>query len=288
MTLSENRQSGIGASEAAAAIGLGPRMQLWAQKTGRLDPPNLDEVEAVQWGKLLESVIVQTFGERTGRKVDHNDTADMIWHRDYPWMFATPDAIQESDKFPDIGILEAKNVGSYLAADWRDDPPLQFQVQLQHQLEVMDASWGSLCALIGGNHFRWFDAERNPRFISTMIEKEQEFWTLVVSDTPPPPDGSIATTETLKRLYPKDDGEIVNLPLEAEQWDRDRLEYKAVKKEAEEKIRAAENRIKGALGPATTGVLSDGTRYTFKQQVVHYKAKEAYTSRYRVLRRKKG
>ena len=132
-----------------------------------------------------------------------------------------------------------------------------------------------------------FDVDRDDKFIEAMIEKEAFFWTQVLDKIPPEPDGSIATTDTLKRLYPEDSGEIVPLPAEAAEWDRDIVISKGVIKRVESEKRAAENKLKAALGTATTGVLPTGGRYTFKQQTNNYPAKEAFSTSFRVLRRAK-
>ena len=58
------RRSGIGSSDAAAAVGLNPyksQLELWMEKTGRggalpqLDPN--DEASPMYWGTLLEPIV---------------------------------------------------------------------------------------------------------------------------------------------------------------------------------------------------------------------------------------
>lgn len=281
------RRKSIGASDAPAVI-LGPQFPIWAEKTGQAEPPDLDQVEAVQIGKELEPTIVEMYVRRNpGRDVAYNLHQKPITHAEYPFLTATLDATQV-DPVKGPGVLEAKNAGEYKLRDWCDEGPLKFQIQLQHQIACKGTSWGTLCALIGGNKFRSFDMERNDDFIETMIEQEAYFWSLVVDGVPPDPDGSIATAECLKKLYPGDSGEIIDLPVESNDWDQLIVAAKASRKTMEGVIRENENRIKAALGNATTGVLPDGSRYTWKSQTAHHDAKEAYDSRFRVLRRKKG
>jgi len=278
-----DRTKSIGASEAFRAVNLD--FSLWAEKTGLAEPPSLDDVEAVYWGTALEDRIINRFAEVTGRAVLHNRVCAVFQHPQYPFMTATPDAEQAGKGGKGMVPLEVKNVGYYLAKEWRDEPPLRFQVQLQHQVAVLGADWGSLCALIGGNRLRWFDMDRNEKFIQVMIEQERAFWALVKSKTPPPADGSIATTEVLKRLYPKDDGEVIALPMESREWDTTIQDAKQNLKADKLILTEYENKMKAALGTATRGVLPSGGSYTFKQQVVNHKAKEAFRSTHRVLRR---
>jgi len=288
--MTNDRTQSIGASDAPAVV-CGPQFPIWAQKTGLAEPPDLDAVEAVQWGKILEATIAQTYAMRTGRTVTHNAAADVTRHPDHHFMTATLDA-EQTDPKRGIGVLEIKNVGewmvkgrSHTTGNWEDEPPLRFQVQLQHQLAVTGMSWGTLCALIGGNKLRWFDMDMNVSFMCAMIEKEAAFWELVKSKTPPPPDGSIATADTLRRMYPKGkEGEIIALPPEADDWDIARLAGLCDKVIAEVKIRTADNLLKAALGTATKGILPSGGHYTFT--TTERKGYQVKPTSFRVLRRK--
>ena len=47
--------------------------------------------------------------------------------------------------------------------------------------------------------------------IRDRYELEREFWQLVEADTPPDPDGSDSAGQALQALYPRDQGECVNL-----------------------------------------------------------------------------
>jgi putative phage-type endonuclease len=279
-----NRTDSIGASDAPKVI-CGPQFPLWAEKTGLAPAPDLDHIEAVKRGTQLEPLICEMFREETGRKVRHNAAAQVTHHPDLAWMTATLDATQHHPT-RGRGALEIKNVGEYLKADWEEEPgPLRFQIQLQHQLAVTGLEWGSLCALIGGNKLRWFDMDREQDFIDAMIDKEAFFWTQVLEKQPPAADGSIATREALKALYPEDSGQTIALPPEAAEWDTVLQATKAEIKSLELEKRELENKIKGELGNNAIGVLPSGGRYTFKTQTSHYKAKEAYDSSFRVLRR---
>jgi len=281
-----SRLTSIGASDAPKVV-LGPQFPTWAEKTGIAAPPDLDAVEAVQWGNILEGTIAATYAERTGRKVEHNANAAVTRHPELPFLTATLDAIQ-TDRERGIGALEVKNVGEYLLKDWEDGPPLRFQVQLQHQLAVTGMPWGTLCALIGGNKLRHFDMARNERFIHWMIQRETEFWAMVVDRVPPEPDGSNATTDCVKLLYPNCTYKIVDLPAEAVGVDEELQVLKIDLKRRTQERQWLENKMKVWIGDASVGVLPNGVRYSWKQQTAHHEAKAAYDSIYRVLRRKKG
>ncbi len=302
------RKNSIGASDAAAALSASPwksQFQLWSEKVGLAEPPSLDDNEAVKWGKRLEKVILQAYAEDSGRTVSYGADVDpdafellctrnpMIGNRDVTYrhpdrlfMTATPDAFTKREKSNDLGVVEAKAVGYWLGKDWEKEPPLHYQIQVQHQLAVTGLEWGSLAVLIAGQKLLWFDVDRDDAFIEQMMAKEAWFWTQVLDKVPVPVDGSIATTDTLRRLYPKDDGEIIPLPRDAAAWDADLAEAKLWLANWDKVKRHAENKLKAALGNATCGILPNGDQYTFKQQTNHYPAKEASESSFRVLRRK--
>jgi len=289
MTTTIDRNTGLGASDAAAAIGVSPwksRFSLWGEKTGLVEPPDLSEKEAVQWGTYLQPRIAEVYAERTGRIVRQNRADIARHHPDHPWMWATPDASQRENGGA-IGCLEIKTTNAFAGDQWSDEPPLYYQCQLQHQLAVTGYEWGTLCVLIGGQKLVWFDQPRHDRFIAAMIEKEAEFWALVVSQTPPPVDGSADTAEALKRLYTAEDGTTIDLPAEAAEWDRELRQAKEQIKALEGIKREMENKLKGALGQATYGLLPDGGRYQWKERERNEQAREARTITYRELRRLK-
>jgi len=281
------RKGGIGGSDAAAAIGISPwksRFQLWSEKVGLIEQPDLDS-EAIEWGTRLEPIIAAAYREKTGRAVHVGEPFQITRHPDREWMMATLDATQEVDgRGP--GVLQIKTTSAFHLAEWEDEPPLHYQVQVIHEMLVARLTWGTLCVLVGGQKLRWFDLDLHERFASALTEKEAEFWHLVQSETPPEVDGSEATREALLLLYPKDSGEVVTLPDDASAWDAELCQAKTAIKEAEARKSLAENQLKAAIGNASMGLLPTGQAYTFKAQTTHYKAKEACEATYRVLRRK--
>ena len=118
-----------------------------------------------------------------------------------------------------------------------------------------------------------------------MVAKLDEFWGYVERREMPPVDESEATAKALARIYPEDDGETVDLPIEASKWDEELEEIKARQKKVKEERTALENKIKAALGVATFGQLPDGGRFSWKLQ-----ERSGYTvkpTQFRVLKRLK-
>ena len=283
----EARRKGIGGSDAPSILGFGRHspLELFGIKTGVIEEDDLSKLEFVHFGNVLEGVIAEEYERRTGRVVTR--VTEQYQSEAHPFMLCHPDGIIESSDNPDPGVLEIKTASAWLAAKWEDEPPLAYQVQLQHNLITTGRDWGSLACLIGGNQFRWMDFELNERFGKVLIEREAEFWGYVERCEPPPLSQIEGDARALAALYPSvKDLETVALPPEAFEWDAQRLEavdeikkHQAIKKEAE-------NQLKAALGEHAVGFMTDGISYSWNEQT-----RKSYTvaeATYRVLRRHKA
>ncbi|AEG71169.1 GP47 (plasmid) [Ralstonia solanacearum Po82] len=72
----EVRKTGIGCSDAAAAVGLSPyksQLELWMEKTNRdadlPKPDPKDTTEPTYWGTMLEPIVAASYTQQIGRKV---------------------------------------------------------------------------------------------------------------------------------------------------------------------------------------------------------------------------
>jgi putative phage-type endonuclease len=291
----ERRMIGIGSSDAPAILGISPyksALQLYHEKRGVL-PPHRAEIEQLRWGNILERPIAQRYAEETERQVEH--LADphkytLLRHRERIWQHASLDGIvfahagAMTAPGPGVGVLEVKNASSYVGERWKDEPPVEFLVQLQHQLAVTGAAWGSIAALIGGVMFVWQDIARDQAFIDKLTELELLFSERIVAGNPPEPDGTEHARAFLNWLYPKDTGEIIQLPPTMIDVANDYAHAKTEIKGWEERKRAAENQIIAAIGDAALGVLPNGDQFSYKLQ-----SRKAFTvaeNSFRVLRMK--
>ena len=196
------RRGGIGSSDAAAAVGLSPYkspLELWLEKTGRKEGPDLSGSEAVFWGTTLEAIIANVYAARTGNKVRRVNA--VLQHPKHPFMLANLDRAVGSD-----GVLEVKTAGGHSAQFWEDGVPEHYQCQVIHQLAVTGKAWADVAVLIGGQDFRIYRIERDESQITDLIERESAFWQLVESDVQPAVDGSESSGSALSFLYPRDSG----------------------------------------------------------------------------------
>lgn len=278
------RMTGIGASDSPAILGLSPfksEFQVWAEKSGEVEPEDLSDNEPVEFGIRLERPIAEAYADRTGRSVAMWPQFEIVRDPERKWFCCTPDATQHDDAKGE-GLLQIKTTSAYKSAEWSDGPPEYYLVQLQHELAVTGFDWGTLVVLIGGQRLRYFDCERNDRFIAALIPRLEKFWRMVESGQPPPIDGSLATAKILARLHPDDDGSTVALPMECIEWAKKLQDAKAAIKAQKELEQEAENHLIAAIGDSTYGILPDGTRWSWKSQT--RKAHSVKESTFRVLR----
>lgn len=215
------RQQGIGASDAAAAVGISPyqsQLELWMIKTGRMSgmpEPSLDEVRSpVYWGNVLEPIVAAHYTRKTGRKVRRVNAVLQHPDPDKAWMLANLDyAVVGSDE---VQVLECKTAGEFGARLWKDGVPEYYQCQVQHQLAVTGKQSADVAVLICGQEFRVYRIERDDALIQELIKLERQFWHWVETDTPPPADGSDSADRALRQLYPHDHGEVLDFTAHAD------------------------------------------------------------------------
>lgn len=258
------RRDGIGASDAAAVLGESPFASPFAVYCDKLGlSEQIAETEQMLWGRLLEPVVADRYQAETGRQLVDPGRFTLRTSASRPFMLATLDReILGDARGP--GVLEIKTTNQFRGDNWADEPPVQYQIQVQHQLAVTGYAWGSLAVLIGGQRFLWCDVERNDRFIALMIEREAEFWDRVLRQDAPDPAATKADRALLAALYPQDTGEVIDLPGEALGWDAQRIEAAEQIKHWESVRDAAENLLKAQIGAASVGVLSNGIKYTWR------------------------
>ncbi|HDR9760803.1 TPA: lambda-exonuclease family protein [Burkholderia cepacia] len=199
------RRTGIGGSDAAAAVGLSPYMsplELWLDKTGRADGlprPDPDDTNSpTYWGTLLEPVVAASYTKQTGNRVRRVNA--VLRHPTIPFMLANLD--REIVGVSDVQILECKTAGEFGARLWREGVPEYVQIQVQHQLAVTGKSAADVAVLICGQTLEVHRIERDDSLIARLVELEARFWRFVASDTPPPADGSESADRALRHLYP--------------------------------------------------------------------------------------
>ena len=210
------RKQGIGASDAAAAVGISPYMsplELWMIKTGRdahlpKDDPNDDE-SPMYWGSILEPIVAKHYTEKSGNKVRRVNAILQHPDNDKSWMLANLDYAVVGN--PDVDILECKTAGEWGSKHWKDGVPDYVVCQVQHQLAVTGKQAADVCVLLCGQRIKRFRLVRDETLIENLMELERAFWHYVETDTPPPSDGSSSSGKALQALFPFDEGSEIDL-----------------------------------------------------------------------------
>ncbi|MEF9416843.1 lambda-exonuclease family protein [Ralstonia sp. SM1864_UCD524_TZ4] len=207
------RKTGIGGSDAAAAVGLNPyksQLELWLEKTGRdaelPKPDPNDTTAAVYWGALLEGIVAAAYTQQTGHRVRKVNA--VLQHPTIPFMLTNLD--REVVGVSDVQILECKTAGEFGSRHWRGGVPEYVQLQVQHQLAVTGKRAADVAVLLCGQALEVHRIERDEDLIARLIPLEAQFWRYVETDTPPPGDGSESADRALRCLYPRDSGGTVD------------------------------------------------------------------------------
>jgi putative phage-type endonuclease len=274
----EWRRGGLGASDVAQLVpGLAPwgsPWALWCDKVGLDDPDDAEESEAMRWGRLLEGPIADEFERRTGLHVGHRQAR--CTHPDEPWARCTVDGIaSESDRGDGptdgwssslaAGCVETKNTA--YPTDWADGAiPDHYVAQGQWQMWVTGLSRVWFAVLLGGRRLHIVEHTRDDALIGPLVELAGRFWhDHVIAGVPPASDGSEATTLALARSY-RAAAAGITVPLDDLADDvGDLRALRAERAGLDTRIRAHENRIKAALGPAEAGSVGDDIAVTWRQ-----------------------
>lgn len=262
----KQRLQGVGASEAATAVGLNPYqspLELWMIKTGRMEQaaePAIDESHSpMYWGNMLEPLVAEHYAKVTGRKVRRVNS--ILQHPDADKYFMLANLDREVVGCDEVQILECKTAGKFGSKVWEDGVPEYYQCQVQHQLAITGKQAADVAVLIAGNEFRIYRVERDDELITQLIELERQFWHYVETDTPPPVDGSGSASRALQNLFPQDTGEAFDFTEDSE-LNQVFDELKCVREQSSdlaEREALLKQRIQQALGEASKAVFINGS-----------------------------
>lgn len=257
----ETRNAGIGGSDASVIMGLNPYKspyQLWLEKTGQAEAPDLSGNQYIYWGHKNEGNIADWFMEDTGKKVRRLGT---LRSRAHPFMLANVDRAVMGEE----AGLEIKTAGVNQAKKWKgDEIPDSYYCQCLHYLMVTGADRWYIAVLIGGNEAIRKTVERNDEDIKALIEAERDFWDHVVTRTPPPVDGSASCAAALSERF-KGGGESIILPSRTDTMIESLQNDKSIMDALKKQIAQKENAIKELMGDAEEGA-TDHYRVLWKTQ----------------------
>jgi predicted phage-related endonuclease len=204
-------------------------------------------------GTDLEEYVAKRFCEETGKRVIN----DLFMYMDdeYDFMTANIDRKIIGEK----AGLECKTMGSFNGYNLESgEYPTHYAVQCQHYMMVLGWERMYLAILVLQRGLFVFEVERDDEFIKSLREAEIDFWTNYVEKSRiPAPDGSEASLETLRQLYPE---EKPNTEIAIPGLDRLIRDYKAMSemaKDYQKRAEAVKQLICEKLGDNAVGIGDD-------------------------------
>lgn len=181
----------------------------------------------------------------------------MLQHPEYEWALANIDGKFEH---PGKGLcgLELKTTAEYNRDYWKDDElPDFYYVQTQWYMGVTGLKTFYVGYLIGNRKFDAKEIPRNDEVIKTIFEQAKDFWfNNVLAKIPPAPIGLSSDTYTLKKLYPVEDGQVIELHEFRDKRDRFK-ELNKQKAEIEKEMEAIRQQFMAAMGEAKVAIVGD-------------------------------
>ena len=183
-----NRHTGLGASDAAAAVGLSKwksPYELWLEKTGQTTDDFDPDALPIVMGNALEPVVLAHFTRRTGLTVSRRQ--EQVVDPNWSARWVTLDGVAS-----DGGLVEAKSAGFADPAEWGDEyeddaVPMPYYLQCQHGLACTSAEFTYMPLIVLNRQFRLYRVRRDDDVIAQLTEGERAFWKCVEARTPPDP-----------------------------------------------------------------------------------------------------
>ncbi len=247
----ELRKKSIGGSDAGTCVNMNSYsslITLYADKKGL--SKEKDTSEAMRLGTDLEAYVAERFCEKEGKKVI-NDTF-MYMDDEYDFITANVDRKVVGEK----AGLECKTMGSFNGYNLEaGEIPSHYFCQCQHYMMVMGYERMYLAILVLQRGLYVIEIERDDDFIKQLREAEIDFWTNYVEPGKiPAPDGSEASLETLKQLYPQSESNTEVMVPGLDRLVRDYKAFKSMADEYKEKAEKCKAIICSKLGDAEIGI----------------------------------
>lgn len=244
------RRTGIGGSDAGTVCGLHPytsKIELWADKTGRLPPK--DDNENMRLGRYLEDYAAMRFCEETGKKVHRRNM--IFQHDEHDFILANVDREVNGEN----AGLECKTTTSFNRADFANgEIPLYFHCQCVHYMNIMKYDKMYIAILLKDiGQFYWREIFYDKDESEALLKMEIDFWNdHIIPDVRPVPDGSESAKAVLDSLFAEREANTVTLfeqERTAERLAETQAKIKALESEKEQLkqtlINALENNSRG-------------------------------------------
>lgn len=178
-----NRASGLGGTDAAAALGVSrwkSPLDVYLDKRG--EAPPVEDNAAMYWGRTLEPIVREEYERQTGSAVVLQDFARSVEH---PFMVGHLDGRRADDG----RVVEIKTARS--ADNWGEpgsaDIPADYIAQTHHYMLLTGARRADVAVLIAGSDFRVYTIPFDAELGAMIVDAERELWDRIVRSEPPEP-----------------------------------------------------------------------------------------------------
>lgn len=256
----ELRKGKIGGSMVGTIAGLNKwesAVTAFYKFTGQI-PDQVEETEAMEWGKLLEPVVIDKFEKSHPEFKIHRRVGTWI-NNDRPYQLANPDALIEA-KDGSLGVLEIKTAA--YKDDWLDEKgefrvPPYYMTQVQWYLSALDLEWAYLAVLFSGREYREIEIKAAKFQQVVDIGLVESFLHFCEIGKQPDWDGSNSTHETIRRLHPQ----IEDREVELGHLGGDYLAALQESEIALQRLQELKSRVLAEMGNAKVGNLAGVPRF---------------------------
>ena len=240
------RKDKIGASDAPVIMEVSPfktPKELWLSKRGELEETDTPWMKR---GRDMESTALAAFE----KEMDYVMFPLVLKHKSREWMVASMDGVT-MERDAGVEIKCAGKVDHAIAKQGK--VPDKYYPQLQHQIEVAELDsifyWS-----FDGEEGVVIRVERDDSYIKNMVEKEEEFYKLLIEGIPP------ALTD---RDYRQKEDDLDWMDAE-KKWIED---YNALQKAKKYEATARKDLINLSKGKSSIGRYAKLTKYIEKGRV---------------------
>lgn len=208
------RAKDVTSTEVSALYGLSPYLtefELFHNKRDNVIV-RIEPNERMRWGNRLESAIAHGVAEDQGWDISKLN----VYARDPSARIGSSFDFKINSSSDGPGILEVKNVDwLQYQRNWIDDgagnieAPEHIELQIQHQMEILDYSWTALTVLVGGNEQKVVLRNRDREIGADIRQRVAAFWERVQNNTAPSPDYTADAEFIIKQLRADADAGLV-------------------------------------------------------------------------------
>lgn len=192
-----DRKKTLGGSEIATVLGINPYktvIELWMEKIGMIEPPDLSGKPAIKWGHKLEAAILDEYDAQNDTLIIRDER---YVHPKYPFIVGNLDG---RDPVKNV-VVEAKTVSARAVYQWgragTNEVPMWYATQVYYYMWLAGCEFATFAMLCDISDYREYHLMRNETHIKLIEESALKFWEYVEAKKRPP----ITSYKDVMRLW---------------------------------------------------------------------------------------